>query len=53
MILGRLGDIVTKNKREKIKKELYNIENNKDFSDEEKEKIYDHLVELVNKLNKK
>ena len=26
MILSRLGDIVTKNGREKIKKELYEIE---------------------------
>ena len=38
---------------EKIKKELYEIENKRNLSDEEKEKIYDNLVELVNKLNKK
>ena len=37
---------------EKIKKELYEIENKRNLSDEEKEKIYDNLVELVNKLNK-
>ena len=52
VILSRLGDIVTKNDREKIKKELYEIENKKNLSDEEKEKINDNLVELVNKLNK-
>ena len=52
-VLSRLGNIVTKNDREKIKKELYEIENKKNLSDEEKEKIYYNLVELVNKLNKK
>ena len=39
--------------RDKIKKELYQIENKKNLSDEEKEKIYDDLLELGNKLNKK
>ena len=53
VILSRLGDIVTKNDRKEIKNELYEIENKKNLSDEEKEKIYDNLVELVNKLNKK
>ena len=53
MILSRLGDIVTKNDREKIKKELYEIENKTNLSDKEKEKIDDNLLELVNKLNKK
>ena len=48
-----MGDIVTKNDREKIKKELYELENKKKLSDEEKEKIDDNLLELVNKLNKK
>ena len=46
-----LGDIVTKGDRVKIKKELYEIENKKNlFLDGEKEKIYDNLVELVNRL---
>ena len=53
VILSRLGDIVTKNDRVKIKKELYEIETKKNFLDGEKEKIYDNLAELVNKLNKK
>ena len=53
MILSRLGDIVTKNDREKIKNELYEIGNEKNLSDKEKEKIDDNLLELVNKLNKK
>ena len=53
MILSRLGNIVTKNDRKKIKKELYEIEKKENLSDKEKEKIYDNLVEIVNKLNKK
>ena len=48
-----MRDIVTKNDRDKIKKELYELENKKKLSDEEKEKIDDNLLELVNKLNKK
>ena len=51
MILSRLGNIVTKNDRKKIKKELYEIEKKENLSDKEKEKIYDDLVELVNTLN--
>ena len=52
-ILCRLGNIVTKNDREKIKKEFYEIEDKTNLSDKEKEKIDDNLLELVNKLNKK
>ena len=52
VILSRLGDIVTKNDRKEIKNELYEIENKKNLSDEEKEKINDNLVQLVNELNK-
>ena len=33
-----------------IKKELYEIENKKNLSDNEKEKIDDNLLQLVNKL---
>ena len=53
MILCRLGDIVTKNDREKIKKDLYGIENKKNLSDKAKEKIDVNLLELVNKLSEK
>ena len=53
VILSRLGDIVTKDDRVKIKKELYEVKNKKNISDKEKEKIDDNLLELVNKLNKK
>ena len=48
MILTRLGDIVNKDDRVKIKKELYEVENKKNLLDGEKGKIYDDLVELVN-----
>ena len=53
IILSRLGNIVTKNDRKKIKKELYGIEKEQNLSDNEKEEIYDHLVDLVNTLDKK
>ena len=53
MILSRLGNTITNNDRKKIKKELYEIENKKNLSDKEKEKIYDDLVELVRTLDKK
>ena len=47
MILSRLGNIVTKKDKKKIKKELYEIEKKQNLSDNEKEEIYDHLVKLV------
>ena len=50
---SRLGDIVIKDDRVKIKKELYEIKNTKNLSGQEKETIDDNLLELVNKLNKK
>ena len=49
-MLSRLGDIVTKDDRVEIKKELYEIENKKNLSDNEKEKTDDNLLQLVNKL---
>ena len=52
-ILSRLGNIVTKNDRDKIIKELYEIEKKKNLSDKEKENIYENLLELVDKLDKK
>ena len=53
MILARLGIILIKNDRKKIKKELFQIEKKQNFSDNEKETIYDHLVKLVNTFDKK
>ena len=43
---------MTKNDREKIKKELYEIENKTNLPDKKNEKIDDDLLELANKLNK-
>ena len=51
VMLSRLGDVVTKDDRVKIKKELYEIENKTKLSDKEKEKIDDNLLELVSKRN--
>ena len=51
IILSRLGNIVTKYDRKKVKKDLYEIEKKQNLSDNEKEEIYDHLVELVNTFN--
>ena len=53
MILSRLGNTVTNNDREKIKRKLYEIEKKENLSDKEKEKIYDDLLELVKTLDKK
>ena len=53
MILSRLGNMVTNKDRKKITEPLYEIEKKENLSDKEKEKTHDHLVELVNTLNKK
>ena len=53
LIHSRLENIVNKNYRKEIKKELYEIEKKQNLSDNEKEKIYDYLVKLVNTLDKK
>ena len=52
MMLTRLGNTVTNNDRKKIKKELYEIEKNKNLSDKEKEKNYDDLFKLAETLDK-
>ena len=53
MIHVRLGNIVTINDKKKIKRVLQEIEIKKNLSKRKKKEIYDHLVELVNTLNKK
>ena len=53
IILSRLGNTITNKNRNKIKKELYEIEKNQNLSVREKEKIYDNLVKLVKALDKK
>ena len=53
MMLSRLGNILTKNDRKKIKKKLYEIKKKKNLSNSKKEETYDHLVKLVKTLDKK
>ena len=53
LILRGLVNIVTKKCRKEIKKELYDIVKKQSLSDNENEKIYDHLVKLANILDKK
>ena len=53
MILSRLGNTVTNNDRNRIKRELYEIEKKKNLSGKEKEEIYDNLVKIVKTLDKK
>ena len=53
MIFSRFGNTTTNNDRNKIKRELYEIEKRQNLSDKEKEKIYNDLVKLVETLNKK
>ena len=53
IILARLGNIITKNVRKKIKNDLYEIEKKQRLTKTQKERIYNHLIELANALNKK
>ena len=53
MMLSRLGNILTKNYRKEIKKELDEIEKKENLSDKEKEENYDYLINLTNTLNDK
>ena len=45
IILSRLGNIVTKNNRNKIRKELYEIEKKQGLTKSQKERIYNRLIE--------
>ena len=53
MVLRRLGNTIANKDRQKIKKQLYEIEKNQNLSDSEKEQICDDLVKLVRTLDKK
>ena len=53
MILSRLRNTITNKDKKKIKNKFYKIEKKQNLSDVQKEKIYDHLVELVRTLDKK
>ena len=52
-ILNRLRDILSKRYRKEIKKKLYEIENNEDLSEAEKEENDEYLRKLVRNLNNK
>ena len=52
-ILNRLRDILPKGYRKEIKKKLYEIENNEDLSEAEKEENDEYLRKLVRNLNNK
>ena len=50
-MLARLGSIITKHFRKKIKNDLYQIEKKQKLMKTQKERIYNHLIELINALN--
>ena len=52
-IFNRLRDILPKRYRKEIKKKLYEIENNEDLSEAEKEENDEYLRKLVRNLNHK
>ena len=52
-ILNGLRDILSKRYRKEIKKKLYEIENNEDLSEAEKEENDEYLRKLVRNLNGK
>ena len=52
-ILNRLRDILPKNYRKEILKKLYEIENNRNLSEQEKEEINYDLTKFVRILDKK
>ena len=51
--LIKLRNIINKKDRDKIKKDLYEIEKMKRLTKSQEERIYNHLIELANILNKK
>ena len=53
IVLARLGNIIAKKYRNKIRKELYDIEKKKRLTKAQKERIYKCLIKLENSLDKK
>ena len=53
IILTRLGNAVTKNERNKIRKDLYKIEKKQKLIKTQKERVYRYLIQLANALNKR
>ena len=53
IVLARLGNVITKEDRDEIRKELHKIENMKKPTKTQKERYYRYLIELMNVLTKK
>ena len=53
IVLARLGKIIAKKDRDKIRNELYDIEKKKRLAKSQKERIYKYLIKLANGLDKK
>ena len=53
ILLSRLGDITSKDDRDKVRKSVYEIEKKKKIPKTQKERILRYLIELINTLNKK
>ena len=50
--LIKLGYILTKNDRKKIKEEFYVIENRQNLTNAQEDRIYNHLIETATTLDK-
>ena len=53
ILLRRLVNIIIKDDRNRIRKNLYEIEKKQKLTKTQKEKFFNHLIELANDLNKK
>ena len=53
VMASKLGNILTKEERNFIRKELYKLQNKKRFTKTQRERAYVYLTELVNTLNNK
>ena len=52
LALIKIGYILTKNGRKKIKEELYVIENRQNLTNAQEDRIYNHLIETATTLDK-
>ena len=53
ILLSRLVNIIIKDDRNRVRKNLYEIEKKQKLTKIQKEKFFNHLIELANALNKK
>ena len=52
LALIKLGNILSKNDRKRIKEELYVIEKRQNLTNAQKDRIYNHLIETATTLDK-